>query len=314
MDETGIVMATTREIRERISSVDDTLKITNAMYLISSTKLRKARKALADTEPYFDMLQLQMERIMRHLPEDFTHPYLDSRAHVPDENLRRAVIVVTADKGLAGAYNHNVLKMAEKDIRPDADDMLFVIGETGRVYFQSKGIHIDEQFHYTAQNPTIHRARSIAFRMLDLYGQKKIDEVFILYTRMINSIEAEPRIMQLLPLSKLGVNRPEAAGVADVYQEAFELFPSPREIIENLVPNYLTGYIFGALVESYCCEHNARMMAMDAAGKNGREMKQKLSIEYNRLRQAKITQEITEVCAGARAQQRQAGPGRAGIR
>lgn len=300
-------MATTREIRDRINSIDDTLKITNAMYLISSTKLRKAKKSLADTEPYFDMLQMQIERLMRHLPADFTHPYLDMREHVAPGDLRRAVIVVTADKGLAGAYNHNVLKMAENDIRPDSNDMLFVVGETGRVYFQSKGIRIDEQFQYTAQNPTIHRARSIAYRMLELYEEKKIDEVFILYTRMITSLTAEPQIMQLLPLDKLRKRSKDFQGAANVHQENFEINPSPKAVIENLIPDYLTGYIFGALVESYCCEHNARMMAMDAANKNGSEMKQKLSMEYNRLRQARITQEITEVCAGARAQRQGKG-------
>ena len=293
-------MATTREIRERISSIDDTLKITNAMYLISSTKLRKARKALADTEPYFDMLQLQMERIMRHLPEDFTHPYLDSRAHVADENLRRAVIVVTADKGLAGAYNHNVLKMAERDIRPDADDMLFVIGETGRVYFQSKGIHIDEQFHYTAQNPTLHRARVITGRMLDLFEAGEIDSVFIVYTRMKNSIEAETEVQQLLPLDKLDPSLVKLPMVSNM--EEFRMRPTPKAIIDNIIPSYLNGFIYSALVESFCSEQNARMTAMDSANRNGKDLKQSLAIQYNRLRQAKITQEITEVVAGARAQ------------
>lgn len=300
-------MATIRETRDRINSINDTLKITNAMYLISSNKLRRAKQELAETEPYFNYLHLQMERIIRHLPQDFTHPYLDSRVHVPDEDLRRAFIVVTADKGLAGAYNHNVLKMAEEKLKPDANDMLFVVGETGRVYFQSRGIHIDEQFQYTAQNPTLHRARAIAFRMLELYAAKKVDEVSILYTSMVNSIEMQVIDEQLLPLRLVRQKQVNMEGLQGVYQENFEIIPSAAEIIDDVVPTYLTGFIYGALVESYCCEHNARMMAMDSANKNGRDMLTKLNIQYNRVRQAKITQEITEVCAGARAQRERHG-------
>ncbi len=295
-------MPTTREIRDRINSIGDTLKITNAMYLISSTKLRKARKSLTDTEPYFYALQSLVARIIRHLPDDFTHPYLDFRTDISKENRRRGYIAVTADKGLAGAYNHNVLKMVEDQLKKGDDNMLFVVGEVGRQYFEQRGIPIDEQFHYTAQNPSLHRARMISERMLELYFDKEIDEVYIVYTRMQNSLTTETEIMQLLPLNKLDDKAFVKATQAGVLQQEFSMEPSPKAVIDNIVPNYMTGYIYGALVESFCSEQNARMMAMDAANKNGIKMKQELSVQYNRLRQGQITQEITEVCAGARAQ------------
>ncbi|MDO4284613.1 MAG: ATP synthase F1 subunit gamma [Eubacteriales bacterium] len=295
-------MATTREIRDRINSIGDTLKITNAMYLISSTKLRKAKKALLDTEPYFYSIQSLMARLIRHLPEGFSHPYLDFRTDIEKSQLRRGYIAVTADKGLAGAYNHNVLKLVEEKLAEHSNNMLFVVGEVGRQYFEQRGIPIDEQFHYTAQNPSLHRSRMITARMLDLYFRREIDEVYIVYTRMKNSLQMETEIVQLLPLNKLNRETFDKAVSAGVTQQDFRMEPSPKAVIDNIVPNYLDGFIYGALVESFCCEQNARMMAMDAANKNGQQMKHDLSVEYNRVRQGQITQEITEICAGARAQ------------
>ena len=297
-------MATTREIRDRIDSIGDTLKITNAMYLISSTKLRKAKKALTDTEPYFYALQSTIARIMRHLPEGFSHPYLDFRADTDKADRRRGYIAVTADKGLAGAYNHNVLKLVEQQLALCPHSMLFVVGEVGRQYFEQRRIPIDEEFRYTAQDPSLHRARNIAGRMLDLYLHRDIDEVYIVYTKMKNSLQTETEMIQLLPLNKLSEAVFTQATSAGIAPQEFKMEPSPKAVIDNIVPNYVTGFVYGALVESFCSEQNSRMMAMDAANKNGQEMKQTLSVAFNRARQAQITQEITEVCAGARAQKR----------
>ncbi len=295
-------MSTIRELRDRINSIDNTMKITNAMYLISSTKLRKARQDLQQTEPYFYMLQSMIQRINRHLPKEFTHPYLDRRRGLQASDCRTAVICITADKGLAGAYNHNVLKQTEEMLQRHPHTKLFVVGEMGRVYFHARNIPIEEQFHYTAQNPTLHRARVITGRMLDLYAEREIDEVYIVYTRMKNSLEMETEMQQLLPLDKVQgsvfTDLPLAANMED-----FTMFPSPKAVIENVVPDYLNGFIYSALVEAFCSEQNARMTAMDAANRNGNELKQSLKTLYNRERQAQITQEITEVAAGARAQQ-----------
>ena len=293
-------MPTTRELRDRIGSIDSTMKITKAMYLISSTKMRKAKTELAQTEPYFYTLQSMIARVMRHLPEGYSHPYLDLREEVSTGKGRVAIICITADKGLAGAYNHNVIKETEALLKEYSNSRLFVVGEMGRSYFHTRKIPIDEAFHYTAQNPTLHRARVITRRMLELFEEREIDELHIAYTRMKNSLEMECLQEQLLPLDKLHpvfVKVPITANY-----EAFNIFPSPDALMENIIPDYLNGYIYSALVESFCAEQNARMTAMDAANRNGNELKQKLRIQYNRVRQAQITQEITEIAAGAKAQ------------
>ena len=293
-------MPTTRELRDRIGSIDNTLKITNAMYLISSTKMRKAKAELAQTEPYFYTLQSMIARVMRHLPEDYTHPYLDLREGIAEGESKVAIICVTADKGLAGAYNHNVIKETEELLKQYKNSRLFIVGEMGRSYFHTRQIPIDEAFHYTAQNPTLHRARVITRKMLELFQNREIDELHIAYTRMKSSLEMESMEEQLLPLDKLHpvfVKVPITANY-----EAFNIFPSPDALMENIIPDYLNGYIYSALVESFCAEQNARMTSMDAANRNGNELKQKLRIQYNRVRQAQITQEITEIAAGAKAQ------------
>ena len=293
-------MPTTRELRDRIGSIDNTLKITNAMYLISSTKMRKAKAELAQTEPYFYTLQSMIARVMRHLPEDYTHPYLDLREGIAEGESKVAIICVTADKGLAGAYNHNVIKETEELLKQYKNSRLFIVGEMGRSYFHTRQIPIDEAFHYTAQNPTLHRARVITRKMLELFQNREIDELHIAYTRMKSSLEMESMEEQLLPLDKLHpvfVKVPITANY-----EAFNIFPSPDALMENIIPDYLNGYIYSALVESFCAEQNARMTSMDAANRNGNELKQKLRIQYNRVRQAQLTQEITEIAAGAKAQ------------
>ena len=154
-------MANTKEIQDRIKSINDTLKITNAMYMISSSKLKKAKKMLADTEPYFFTLQSEMSRILRHLP-DMEDIYFKSNEDKPMEERKVGYIVITADKGLAGSYNHNVLKLAEEHLLSHPNHELFVLGELGRHYFEQRGIEIEKQFHYTVQNPTLNRARNIA--------------------------------------------------------------------------------------------------------------------------------------------------------
>ena len=293
-------MPTTRELRDRIGSIDNTMKITNAMYLISSTKMRKAKAELAQTEPYFYTLQSMIARVMRHLPEEYTHPFLDSREETAEGEGKVAIICVTADKGLAGAYNHNVIKETEELLQHYKNTRLFVVGEMGRSYFHTRRIPIDETFRYTAQNPTLHRARVITRKMLELFQNREIDELHIAYTRMKSSLEMESLEEQLLPLDKLHpvfVKVPITANY-----EAFNIFPSPDALMENVIPDYLNGYIYSALVESFCTEQHARMTAMDSANRNGNELKQKLRIQYNRVRQAQITQEITEIAAGAKAQ------------
>ena len=293
-------MANTREIKSRMNSIQDTMKITNAMYMISSTKLRKAKKNLEETEPYFYTLQSMIARIMRHLP-DVENPFFQIRK-APEERVK-AFVVITADKGLAGAYNHNVLKMAQEQIEKCSNYRLFVVGELGRQYFKNKNIPVAEQFHYTAQNPSLHRARIITETLLEQFREGEIDEVYVIYTSMKNSMTTETEMMQILPMEKKEFV-PREAMTAGIFQEELLFNPSPDAVLENIVPDCVMGYLYGAWIESFCSEQNARMMAMEAANKSASEMIHDLSIEYNRVRQAMITQEITEVISGAKAQKK----------
>lgn len=275
------------------------------MYLISSTKMRKARQSLEDTQPFFYELQSEIRRIIRHFPQ-IEHNFFEKKdATVTGEDKKKGYIVVTADKGLAGAYNHNILKMTEEMISKEDNYMLFVVGELGRQYFMGRNIPITESFLYTAQNPTLHRARTITERIIELYLEHKLDEIYIIYTWMSGKMEEEVDVQKLLPLVYEDFEtKIPAELLMTTYQEEFQLEPSAEVILNHIIPNYVTGFIYGALVESYSCEQNARMMAMDAATKNADKMLRELSILYNRVRQSAITQEITEVIGGAKALKR----------
>ncbi|MEQ2455486.1 ATP synthase F1 subunit gamma [Flavonifractor hominis] len=291
-------MASIKEIRTHIKSVEQTLKITNAMYLISSSNLRKARKQLNDVEPYFQKIEVTISDILHHSPQ-IEHRFFDKREGIPAEKRKVGYIVITGDKGLAGAYNHNILKLAEQKLAKTANPSLFVVGQVGRSYFQEHGIPIDGEFLYTAQNPTVARARDIGEQMIDLYMTGQLDEVYVLFTKMVTSFQMEPTVHKLLPLDPDVF--PEYEKNRDKYNRDVTYVPSVKAVMDRLVPGYLKGDLFGALVESYCSEQNARMTAMKSSSDNARSMLQSLNLSYNRARQSAITQEITEVVGGAQA-------------
>ena len=293
-------MASAKEIQDRMRSIKDTLKITNAMYMISSSKLKKSKKMLADTEPYFYTLQSEMSRILRHL-QDMNSIYFKTNAEIPERKRKAGYIVITADKGLAGSYNHNILKLAEEELEKRDDYKLFVLGELGRHYFEQKGINIDKQFHFVVQDPSLSRARRIAEDLLKLYHENQLDELYIIYTTMVNAMQEEAQVAQLLPLKKTDFKIPVPI---DIPLERLALKPSAEEVMDHIVPNYVVGFVYGALVEAFSCEQNARMMAMEGATNSAKQMLKELDIEYNRARQAAITQEITEVIAGAKSQKK----------
>lgn len=295
-------MASAKEIQSRMKSIQDTMKITSAMYMISSSKMKKAKKVLSDTEPYFYALQSAIGRVLRHMP-DMEQRYFDERAEVLPEDRKVGYIVVSADKGLAGAYNHNVFKLAEECIKKEGHTELFVLGEVGRQYFSKKNMDVDTTFRYTVQKPTMHRARVISEKMIAKYLEGELDEVHIVYTRMANAATMVAESKQLLPLKKASFHTP-AQLLIDIHQEEIEMVPTAEEVLNSIVPNYLRGIIYGCLVESYASEHNSRMMAMDAATSSAKDMLKDLSMKYNRVRQAAITQEITEVIGGAKAQKK----------
>ena len=290
-------MANAREIQSRMKSIQDTMKITNAMYMVSSSKLQKARRNLKNTEPYFYLIQDSLAKILNIAPE-VGNVFFDERPEKTGKQRRKGYLVITADKGLAGSYNHNIIKATEESAAMETENMLFVVGQVGRHYFERKNIPVDINFRYTAQNPTMNRARHIAVRLTKLFESGELDEIYVVYTDMVNSMTTEVRTQKILPLKEEHI---EIRDENNYYENA-EFMPDAQTVFNNIVPDYVAGFIYGALIESYCSEHNARMMAMQTATDAGADMLRQLRVQYNRARQAAITQEITEIIAGSKAQ------------
>ena len=291
-------MPSAREIRVRMNSIQQTRKITNAMYLISSAKLRKAKQEWDQTRPYFQALKAEVKRIFR------TSGHVESRYLYPDEgelppNGTYGFLVITADKGLAGAYNQNVLKEAHRLMQEHPQTKLFVVGEYGRQYFQRHQVPIERSFLYTAQNPTMQRAREITAELLDRFDKGELQKIFVIYTDMKNSLTENVSATRILPFHRSAFTAPTDE---KRITEPFEFFPSVTQVLENIVPSYVSGFIYSALIDSFCSEQSARMNAMNSANENAEKMLGELALAYNRIRQAAITQEITEVSAGERAQ------------
>ena len=277
-------MAGIKEIRTRIDSVQQTLKITNAMYLISSSKLRKARQQLNNVQPYFLKISSTIADILHHSPE-IEHIYFDKRPEV--KRRKSGYIVITGDKGLAGAYNHNVLRLAEKHLAQEDDPTLFLIGQMGRAYFAERDIRVDGEFMFTVQDPTIARARDIADIFIRLFREGQLDDVYVVYTEMVTPMRLEPRVQKLLPLDIDAFPWEPRPSEHGPYHQMVQYVPSADRVLEHLVPGYVKGELFGALVESFCAEQNARMTAMDSATDNARDMLKSLSLHYNRARQSR---------------------------
>lgn len=286
-------MANMKEIHSRIKSIKDIMKITNAMYLISSSKLKKARKSLLATEPYFDKLQATINDILFLAPH-MHQIYFERREEIEKEDRKRGYVVITADKGLAGAYNHNVIRAAEEEMAAGDNNFLFVVGQVGRQYFIRKNVKIDLEFLYTAQNPTMYRAGKISDTILELFERRELDDVYVIYNEMVSPLKSEVQVRKILPLERKKFER-RAAGVPHAI-----FFPSAVEVMDRLVPNYVRGLIYGMLIEAFSSEQNARMTAMEAATSSAKEMLRELDLLYNRARQAAITQEITEIASGAK--------------
>ncbi len=295
-------MESMRDIRNRITSVQKTMKITNAMHLMASSKLKRAKKALSETEPYFVNLQQTISLIIAHT-DLANERYFATDQDIPEDAVRHAYVIITSDRGLAGAYNHNVCRLAEQELMRRPNDLIFSIGQSGRGYFNKHpelSFQMDEAYSFPAGVPSVWRARELADHIIELFLSGEIDMVHLVYTQMVNALTAETRMVQVLPLPP---NMFPMLSVEDtgIYTENFE--PSPEEVLHMVVPNFVKGLLYGAMVESYAAEQNARMSAMDNATKNAKEIVGALSLEYNRIRQANITTQITEVVGGAAAQE-----------
>lgn len=272
------------------------------MYTISSIKMRRAKSDLDRTRPYFEALKSEIKRIFRQLEKienRYFYPLDGSEA--PDGTY--GILVITADKGLAGSYNKSVIKEAQKLITEHRDVKLFVVGEYGRRFFKRQKVNIKQSFLYTAQNPTMNRAREISSILLDLFNEGEIDKIFVVYSDLIDGLTTKVFTTRLLPFRRVPsvsfVEKDEAK-----ISLPFEFFPSVEDVVNNVVRGWVSGFIYSALVDSFCSEQSARMTAMISASKNADEILESLTIQYNQMRQAAITQEITEVISGVRAQKR----------
>ncbi|MGI6238332.1 MAG: ATP synthase F1 subunit gamma [Christensenellales bacterium] len=289
-------MATIKEIKSRIKGIEDTQKITNAMYLIASTKLRKARNDLERTRPYFDALHREMHRIFRSA-KGAGDRYFRFADQAATPGGRHGFLIITADRGMAGAYNQSVIREAQRQIAAHPDAQLFLLGDYGRRFFSKRGVPVSGSFNHSAQNPTMVHARVINAALLEAFDSGDLDEIHVIYTDMPNARAAAVVTERLLPFETRSAGESDEEGASP-----FAYFPSVEVVLKRAVENCLAGYIYSALVASFCGEQGARMAAMNVANQNAEKMLEALKLSYNQVRQAMITREITEISAGARAQ------------
>lgn len=293
-------MAQIHEIKLRIKGIKDTKQITKAMKLISAAKLKKARKQLEQALPFFEKVRVTMVDILMHSGE-INNKYFDLRNE--KEGKKRAYLVITGDKGLAGGYNHNMIKLAEQHINGDREALLFVAGNVGKYYFTKNKYNVYMEFDYPVQNPTIYRARDISELILKLFADGVFDEMYLAFTNMHSTISIEPQVIKLLPLElhALKTDMKITDNPDERIDDVIKYDPSPQEVLDVLVGKYVKGVIYGAFVEAFTSEQSARMTAMDSATTNADDILGKLSLSFNRARQSKITQEISEIVGGAEA-------------
>jgi F-type H+-transporting ATPase subunit gamma len=278
-------------------AIKQTLQVTKAMNLISTAKLRKGRRILEDTEPFFTRIQKSMYDIVSGtgmLESDFfKNTEVETGSH-------SAVIVVTSDKGLAGGYNANIFREAKRICENLSKPVLILIGSIGYRYFAHTPHAILENFSFRSQLPTVEDAQEITDYIISQYIWGLFKEVHIVYTHMYSTVKLLPRTRQILPLNGEKIQEDIAqSGSQKRVRIPFEYLPSETAVFDALVPFYIKGIIYGSLVEAYVSEQSARMAAMEEASKNAQEMLEGLQIYYNRVRQTSITQEVTEIISGS---------------
>ena len=287
--------ASMKDIKLRIKSVESTMQITKAMELVASSKLRKAKERQERCRPYFTELRDALNRIEAST-SDFSSPYQIKR---PVE--KQCLIVIAGDRGLAGGYNSNVFKQYERFIAENpVETVVIPIGKRSLEYFVRRGIQVlTESFSEAA---SIHVAD--CFEMADLitkgYLNGEYDRVGIIYTKFVSLLTQTTDALHLLPLALEETEKAEKAAATEHGIQPLVIYEQdPNTVYDSIVPNYIAGMIYGAMCESVASELGARRTAMDAANKNAAEMIDDLSLKYNRARQGAITQEITEIVAGA---------------
>ena len=293
-------MPSTKEIKNRIKSVSDTQKITNAMYLISSTKMRRARKEAEETKPYFDLLRKEIRRMFA-IEGDITSRYYDAAVDEAVAGGRNGILVITGDKGLAGAYNQNVIKEALALMDKSDEYRLYIVGDFGWRFFRTHGIQICEDFAHSMNQPSLAMARDITRELLDDFDEGLFDRLYVCYTEFSGGLSFGNAMHdRLIPFDRDDFV-PEGTETDVNASTVFEYEPDVKTVLERIMQSYLVGYVYSALVNSYSSEQSARMMAMDSANENASELLDQLTLEFNHLRQNAITQEITEISSGARS-------------
>lgn len=285
-------MASMRDIKRRKGSIQSTQQITKAMKLVSTVKLQRARQNAEQSAGYFSCMYDTVTSILA-MTMGMKHPYLDG-----GESGKRAVIVITSNRGLAGGYNSNIVKLVKANFDKD-DTVVYAVGKKGRDALARQGYSIAADASEIAEEPAYADAMALSAKLLDSFAKGEIREIYLAYTKFKNTVSHIPTLLRLLP-----VQMPEEEDHEEERKDAqapmnFEM--DEESALNLLIPKYVTSLIYGGLVEAAASENGARMQAMDSATSNAEEMIEDLTLMYNRARQSSITQELTEIIAGAGA-------------
>ena len=282
-------MASMRDIKRRKNSVQSTQQITKAMKLVSTVKLQKARAKAESTNPYTNHMYKTVSSMLAK-SGNIIHPYLSQ-----NDSTKKAILVITSNRGLAGGYNSNVVKLITEGDFKKEDLLIYAMGSKGCDTLARRGYHIQENHSDIMDGPTYTDAMRICRNVLDAFSRGEIGEIYLAYTHFKNTVTHIPTLIKLLPID---VTEAESVDTGDAIMN-FE--PNTEAALEMIIPKYLTSMIYGALVEAVASENGARMQAMDSATSNADELISNLTLKYNRARQGAITQELTEIVAGANA-------------
>lgn len=284
-------MASMRSIKRRKESVQSTQQITKAMKLVSTVKLQRAKSRAEQSKAYFECMYETVKSMLAKAGT-INHPYLQK-----PQSTKKAVIVITSNKGLAGGYNSNVIKLVTKNEEFKKEDLkIYAIGKKGRDQLGKSGYEIAADYSDVIEEPIYIDAMQICKDVLAAFSAGEVGEIYLAYTAFKNTVSHIPTLLKLLP-----VDAQEDGGQMRKGDAVMNFELDEEEAIEMIIPKYMTSLIFGGMVEAVASENGARMQAMDSATSNAEEMISSLSLQYNRARQGSITQELTEIIAGAEA-------------
>lgn len=284
-------MASMRDIKRRKSSIQSTQQITKAMKLVSTVKLQRARANAERSQTYFNCMFATVNSILSRVGS-VEHRYL-----VPGQSPKKAVVVITSNRGLAGGYNSNVVKLITRNEEFTKENtVIYAIGNKGREALQRGGYEIKEVLSEVIEEPAYADAMLLTERLLKAFEEDEIGEIYLAYTSFKNTVSHVPTLLQLLP-----VECEQDSENASSQDAVMNFEPEDVEAIDMIVPKYISSLIYGAMMEAVASENGARMQAMDNATSNAEEMISDLALKYNRARQGSITQELTEIIAGAEA-------------